>query len=551
LKVIAPELVEDGRVREWFLREVLAATHLSHPNIAMAYDANELDGVLFMAMECVEGPTLDQLVRKQGPLPVGLACAMLHQLGRALQHAHEKGMVHRDIKPANLMIPQASAASVLTGAGVIPAGPTPLVKIVDFGLARLHTSSAKTLKLHKEGAFFGTPDYVSPEQARDLHAADIRSDLYSLGCTFYHALTGARPFHGANAMETVIQHIEKEPDAIETYRPEVPPGLASVIRRLMAKRPAQRFQTPADMVAELGFLFAAAPLNGSVPMLASASAIASSAAALQASHAPIVTHQPSCAPSIVDAADMPPEKRTAATEAPELVHTTFLPPVDAGSPRLNAAPAEESVEEPVPGPVPGGDSPSAAGPLASTATPPKRRHDSEISKGDVFVELWRRWTGVIDAILRGGKPHLSESDYRALHAQLLESCRTQVDVNGVPGELLDRAAQLAAPWLSLQTLAATDAETLSSLCQRCQQVGAQLGVSNGTVHVAVWAAGVLALVGGAILFWLLGAGRATPRDWSTIQNVTRLLMASPWLGLFLVVPLAAASMYLFARFFRS
>src|SRR5262249_43137192 len=156
------------------------------------YDANEVDGVLFLAMEYVDGPNLNELVRKQGPLPIGLACAMMHQIGRALQYAHEKGMVHRDIKPANLLVPRAPAAEGVPAdsAAATPAPPTaaPLVKIVDFGLARLHgKSGANTLMLNKERGFVGTPDFVSPEQAQSIHDVDIRSDLYSLGCTFYFA----------------------------------------------------------------------------------------------------------------------------------------------------------------------------------------------------------------------------------------------------------------------------------------------------------------------------------------------------------------------------
>jgi serine/threonine protein kinase len=108
LKVIAPELVEDRRARDWFKREVRAATQLGHPNIVLAYDADEVDDVLFLAMEFVDGPSLDALVRKQGPLPPGLACEMMRQAALALQYAHEKGIVHRDIKPANLLLQRKS-----------------------------------------------------------------------------------------------------------------------------------------------------------------------------------------------------------------------------------------------------------------------------------------------------------------------------------------------------------------------------------------------------------------------------------------------------------
>src|SRR3989442_5839538 len=114
--------------------------------------------------------------------------------------------------------------------------------------------------LNKDKGFVGTPDYVSPEQARDIHEVDIRSDLYSLGCTFFYALTGQPPFRGKTALEIVLQHVEDEPPRLTTLRPEAPPALASIVSRLLAKKPEHRFQTPADLVAELGFLFGSSPL---------------------------------------------------------------------------------------------------------------------------------------------------------------------------------------------------------------------------------------------------------------------------------------------------
>src|SRR5205807_8104990 len=150
-----------------------AATQLIHPNIVMAYDADEADGRLFLVMEFVDGPNLDALVRENGPLPIGLAWEMLRQAGQALQAAHEKGMVHRDVKPANLLLPQAAAALAAPSAAGTPAAAAPLVKVADFGLARLHGTHGRTLTLQNEKSFLGTPDYVSPEQARNAHAADI------------------------------------------------------------------------------------------------------------------------------------------------------------------------------------------------------------------------------------------------------------------------------------------------------------------------------------------------------------------------------------------
>ncbi len=247
VKVIAPELVEDSRARTWFKREVLAITQLCHPNIVMAYDANEAEGLLFLVMEFVDGADLESVVCTQGPLAINAAYELMRQAGLALQYAHERGMVHRDIKPANLLIPKAAVG---------PAGPV-VVKVTDFGLARLHSSvPGHSVKTIGENGFLGTPAYVSPEQARNAGKADIRSDLYSLGCTFYYALAGRKPFVGTSAVETLMMHLEEEATPLEALRPEVPSGVAAVVRRLMAKDPAKRFQTPAELVSELTFLSA-------------------------------------------------------------------------------------------------------------------------------------------------------------------------------------------------------------------------------------------------------------------------------------------------------
>ncbi|MGH7170287.1 MAG: serine/threonine-protein kinase, partial [Gemmataceae bacterium] len=250
IKVIAPELVSDPIAVEWFRREVRASTRLNHPNIVMAYDANEAEGLHFLVMEYVHGVTLDALVKRNRPLPIADVCTLMRQAALGLQHAHEKGMVHRDIKPSNLLIPHPEGEQPpepLTGGT-----PVPLVKILDFGLARLQgKSKGDTIALRGETGVLGTPDYIAPEQSRDIHAADIRSDLYSLGCAFYFALAGRVPFPGENAMEKLLKHLMEQAEPLQKVRPDVPAAVAAIVRRLMAKEPADRYATPAELAQEL------------------------------------------------------------------------------------------------------------------------------------------------------------------------------------------------------------------------------------------------------------------------------------------------------------
>src|SRR5262245_53919048 len=163
VKVLAPQMVRTEKAHRLFKHEVRAAAKLVHPNIVTAFDANKLDGRYYLVMEYIAGPNLDQLVRERGPLPVGLACELMRQAAVGLQYAHEIGMIHRDIKPANLLVQRAAP------------GAAPVLKILDFGLARLHDAEGKPegTILTNENTVMGTPDYLSPEQARNLHATDI------------------------------------------------------------------------------------------------------------------------------------------------------------------------------------------------------------------------------------------------------------------------------------------------------------------------------------------------------------------------------------------
>lgn len=259
LKLVTPGLLKDGRALALFRREVRTTAQLHHPHIATAFDADEIKGVHYLVMEYVKGPSLHQLVQEQGPPPLDLTCTLISQAAQALQQAHENGVVHRDIKPANLLI------GGLTGwrrrkrpptdrRWTLPSGQSPTLKVVDFGLAGVRSGSpagrTETI-LARTGNVLGTLDYISPEQADDVHAADIRSDLYSLGCTFYFALTGTVPFPDCSPLSKIAKHLLEQPSPVQTLRPEVPAAIATILQTLLAKDRNQRYQTPAELVQAL------------------------------------------------------------------------------------------------------------------------------------------------------------------------------------------------------------------------------------------------------------------------------------------------------------
>jgi serine/threonine-protein kinase len=228
---------------------VRAVAQLVHPNIVTAYDANEVNGRYYLVLEYVDGPNLEQLVRSQGPLSVGLACDYIRQAAHGLQCAHVLGMLHRDIKPANILV---------QWHGLGGADAPGLVKVSDFGLARLHVPAGVALAdstpgtiLTRDNMVMGTPDYLSPEQARDLHRTDIRGDLYALGGTFYFLLTGSVPFPGGTAVDKLIRHNTETPRPIGGYRSDVPAAVVAIVEKLLAKHPEERFQSPAELAAAL------------------------------------------------------------------------------------------------------------------------------------------------------------------------------------------------------------------------------------------------------------------------------------------------------------
>jgi hypothetical protein len=238
LKVMNASLISDAAAVQRFEHEVKAAAHLAHPNIVTAFDADQAGPLRFLVMEYIDGQSVADLLQARGRLPVAQACDMVRQAALGLQHAFERGMVHRDIKPHNLM---------RTADGT--------VKILDFGLARLVRAGHQGVtQLTQQGVMMGTVDYMAPEQASDSRGADIRSDIYSLGCTLYQALTGRVPFPNGGPIDKVVKHAVERPTPIQELRPDVPTALVRAVSRMMAKEPGARFQTPAE-VASLLALF--------------------------------------------------------------------------------------------------------------------------------------------------------------------------------------------------------------------------------------------------------------------------------------------------------
>ena len=227
VKVLRPETLRNPAAVQRFEREARAAAALTHGNIVQIYEVACIDGVHFLAEELVAGPSLKTWLHARGPLDPRQALAVLGQVGAALSRSAERGIVHRDIKPENLL--------------VTPAGE---VKVADFGLARV---TSENLDLTQEGMTLGTPLYMSPEQAAGRET-DVRSDLYSLGATVHHLVAGRPPFAGPSSVSVVMAHLQSPPPPLSEQRPGLPGELCSIVDRLLAKSPLDRYATPLELL---------------------------------------------------------------------------------------------------------------------------------------------------------------------------------------------------------------------------------------------------------------------------------------------------------------
>src|SRR6188472_3069400 len=229
IKILDDRHARDEQFVERFRREAQNAAGLSHPSIVSIYDRGDSEGTYYIAMEYVEGRTLKELLVARGPSPLGIAIDYTRQILSALRFAHRNGIVHRDIKPHNVIV---------DGEG--------RVKVMDFGIARAGAASQMT----EAGSIIGTAQYLSPEQARGA-PVDQTSDLYSTGIVLYELLTGTVPFNGETPVEIAMKHLSQTPEPPSAHRPDVPHDLDLVVLRALAKEPAERYRTAAELDRDL------------------------------------------------------------------------------------------------------------------------------------------------------------------------------------------------------------------------------------------------------------------------------------------------------------
>jgi serine/threonine protein kinase len=234
IKVLPTRRLGDPDAVARFEREAKALAKLSHAGIVQVYDSGQDDERHFLVMEYIEGEDLAAVLRAKKTLSPARSADYICQTCRALEHAHAKGLVHRDLKPSNLLIT-----------------PSREVKILDLGLARFFQDQLDDSALTREGCAMGTPDYMAPEQFHDSRLVDARSDIYALGCTLYHVLSGQPPFPGTSLSAKRESHERHEPEALEQLCDDVPAGLAPIVRRMMAKKPDERFASAREVAEAL------------------------------------------------------------------------------------------------------------------------------------------------------------------------------------------------------------------------------------------------------------------------------------------------------------
>jgi serine/threonine protein kinase len=236
LKILPPRLARtEGRMLARFRREMEMSQRVAHPHLAWTSEVGEFRGMPYIAMEYIPGQTLSRLVGNEGPLVMPRAARLMAEVASALDHAHSQGLIHRDLKPSNILVT-----------------PREHAKVLDLGLALIHgeTVTDNTV-VGGQGYIVGTMDYIAPEQTLDAAAVDRRSDIYSLGCTLYFALTGQPPFPGGTGKEKIRRHRMEEPERLARRAPWVPAGFVELVERMMRKDPELRPGSAAEVEKEL------------------------------------------------------------------------------------------------------------------------------------------------------------------------------------------------------------------------------------------------------------------------------------------------------------
>ena len=232
IKVLREDVAANPTALERFKAESKTVAKLSHANIVQVYMVGEHEGRHYMVLEYVEGKSLRDYLLRTGPLDVPLVLSLMRKVASALYRASERGIIHRDIKPENILLTRKAEA-----------------KVADFGLSR-GLDLDQPVDLTRTGTTVGTPLYMSPEQVEGK-VVDHRSDIYSFGVTCYHMLAGRPPFTGSHAFEIAIKHVRDEPTPLETIRPELPPALCAMVRKMMAKQPHARYQSARDLLKDI------------------------------------------------------------------------------------------------------------------------------------------------------------------------------------------------------------------------------------------------------------------------------------------------------------
>lgn len=232
VKVLSTDAVKNRRLIERFKKEARAVARLKHPNIVRAYEAGKINRIRYLVMEYVEGENMLARVKRKGPLSVDECIRSILEAARGLDYAHEKGVIHRDIKPSNLL------RDKMTGR----------VKVLDMGLARVDEPDEDEIRLTMPGQMLGTARFMSPEQVEDARKADVRSDVYSLGCTLYFLMRSKAPYSGETVAHTLMAHISAPIPDLCKKRTDVPDWLGAVFQKMLAKKARDRFQTMAELV---------------------------------------------------------------------------------------------------------------------------------------------------------------------------------------------------------------------------------------------------------------------------------------------------------------